>query len=135
MNVGKIYLVREKGGPRWRMNPEEEEPRGDEFEEFHDGLSSFMDGYYFALGLDTVPAYARGDFFWERTEAIYFTDRTHLSEKFVRAVQKWLSVPRRCNWRVLIVGEKRDDNYIVVYEDAVVLAPGFEAIPDAIYED
>ena len=135
MNVGKIYLIREEGGKRWRMDPEEEEPRGDEFEEFSDGLSSFMDGYFFALGLGTVPAYARGDFFWERTEAIYFTDRTHLSEKFVHAVQRWLSVPRRSNWRVLIVGEKRDDNYIVVYEDAVVLAPGVESIPDAIYED
>jgi hypothetical protein len=129
MNVGKIYFTR--GGSTWRLDAEEEAPSGDEFERFSEALS----GFYFALGAHEAPANARGDFSGERTEAVYFKDRTRLTEDFVRAVQKWLSVPRRSNWRVLVVGQKRDNNYIVIYDDCVVLAPEADSISDAIYED
>ena len=132
MNRGKVYLQRTN--EHWRMTEEEVVPTGDEFEEFIDQLDSFLSGYFYALGYEDEPAYARGDFFWERTEAVYFTERSQLTQEFVRAVQRWLSAPRRNNWRVLIVGKETEDNFIVIYHDAIVLNPTIRSLEDAITE-
>ena len=132
-NVGKVYL--ERSAQKWRMIDAEDYPTGNEFEGFCEELESFLDGYFLALGLEDAPAYAQGDFFGEQTEAVHFEDRAHLSERFVQAIQHWLSAPKRSNWRVLIPGNRRSENYIVVYNDAVVLAPEIKSLSEAISED
>lgn len=116
------------------MTEVEDYPVGNEFEGFIEELDSFLEGYFLAFGLKDVPAYAQGDFFGERTEAVHFTDRSHLSERFVQAMQQWLSAPKRSNWRVLIPGERLEDNYIVVYAGVVMLAPDVESLSEAISE-
>ena len=116
------------------MTAEEALPSGAEFEDFCRELDSFISGYFYALGSEEEPAYARGDFFGERTEAIYFKDRAQLTERFVRAVQRWLAAPRRSNWRVLIPGEKLEENYIVIYDELIVLAPAIGTLSNAIAE-
>jgi hypothetical protein len=134
-NRGKIYLLR--GKDRWRMADDEPEGEvtGAQFEGFFRELDSFVGGFFFALGRADLPAYAQGDFFGERTEAIHFTDRGSLTPAFIRAVQRWLSAERRQPWRVLIVGAKWDDNYIVIYHDAVVTAPSIRSLDAAIAEN
>src|SRR5688572_32745775 len=102
-NFGKIYLRKKYG---WRMKEGESAPTGDEFERFTEELDSFLEGYFSALGLRNMPAYAQGDFFYERTEAIHFGDRKYLTKKLITALQKWLSAPRRRNWRIVIPKER-----------------------------
>lgn len=113
-NRGKIYLIR--SDVPWRMADDEPagEVTGAEFEAFFRELDSFISGYFYALGFRNEPAYAQGDYLGERTDAIHFTDRVHLTQTFVLATQHWLSAERRHPWRVLIVGKNWDDNYIVI---------------------
>ena len=116
------------------MDDGETPPTGDEFDVFCCELESFMSGYFYALGSETEPAYTGGDFFGERTEAIHFRNRSQLTEQLVRAIQKWLTAPRRNNWRVLVPGKHLQNNYIVIYHDLVVLAPTIDTIANAIVE-
>lgn len=131
-NIGKVYLQQSKD--RWQMSEHESPATGAEFETFTRELDSFLSGYYLALGLDEPPAYVRGDFFWERTDGVYFSDRTKLSSAFIRAVQKWLFAERRSNWRVIIPGKKHDDNLIVIYSDSIALSPKVRSLVTAITE-
>jgi len=132
MNRGKIYLQSSKSP--WKLSDQDATPKSGEFEQFTNELDSFLSGYFFALKHRKAPAYARGDFFGERTEAVYFYDRQALTADFVTAVQKWLSVERRQDWRVLVPGEKLEDNYIVIYFDAIVLSPKRTSLAAAITE-
>jgi hypothetical protein len=134
-NRGKIYVQR--GEARWRMLDDEPEGEvtGGEFEGFFRELDSFLEGYFYALGLSEMPAYAQGNFFGERTEAIHFYERSSLTPAFVRALQRWLSAERRQPWRLLIVGTRLEENYIVVYHDTVVTAPKVRSLEAAIAEN
>jgi hypothetical protein len=80
-----------------------------------------------------MPAYVQGDFFYERTEAIHFGKREHLTKRLIGALQKWLSAPRRCNWRIVIPnGRESEPRFIVVYYDKVVLSPEVRRLDAAI---
>ena len=127
-NRGNIYLERGRGP--WRMKATEDTPSGNEFEAFTMELTSFLEGYFSALGLRSVPAYAQGDFFYERTEAIHFRRRSHLTAGLIRSLQRWLSAPRRRNWRIVIPGE--GDRFIVVYHDTVAISPDARSLEYAI---
>ena len=77
-------------------------PTGNEFETFSDQLDAFLSGYFAALGIEPMPAYCQGDFFEERTEAIHFKGSDALTPALVSALERWLNVPRRRNWRILV---------------------------------
>ncbi len=127
-NQGKVYLDRTKGP--WRMKKGELAPTGNEFESFCIELANFLEGYFLALGLKRIPAYVQGDFFGERTEAIHFRKRSHLTKAFIRSIQKWLSAARRINWRIVIPG--KDERFIVIYHDAVATSPEVRSLDAAI---
>jgi len=127
-NRGKIYLERGRGP--WRMRETEDAPSGSEFEMFTMELSSFLEGYFSALGLRSFPAYAQGDFFHERTEAVQFRRRSYLTAELVHSLQRWLSTPRRRIWRVVIPGPS--DRCIVVYHDTVAISPDVPSLAYAI---
>jgi hypothetical protein len=129
-NCGKIYLKRGQGS--WQMKPGLPKPSGAEFEEFCRELESFVEGYFLGLGLKTTPCYVQGDFFNERTEAVHFK-RPFLTQTFIRALQRWLSAPRRSNWRILIPG--RDDRFIVVYHDVVAISPDARSLASALRDN
>jgi len=112
------------------MKATEDAPNGNEFEMFTMELTSFLEGYYSALGLRSFPAYAQGDFFCERTEAIHFRRRSYLTAGLIRSLQRWLSIPRRRNWRLVIPGE--GDRFIVVYHDTVAISPDTRSLAYAI---
>jgi len=112
------------------MKGDEAAPTGNEFESFCEQLDSFLEGYFWALGLKEVPAYAQGDFFYERTQVIHFKKPSHLTAKLIRALQKWLSAPRRNKWRVVI--PRPNDRSIVVYHDMIALSPHVRSLKQAI---
>jgi hypothetical protein len=130
-NRGKIYLQHGRGP--WRMKASEDAPSGNEFEAFTMELTSFLEGYFSALGRRSVPAYVQGDFFYERTEAIHFRRRSYLTAGLIRSLQRWLSAPRRRNWRILIPGES--DRFIVVYHDTVAISPDVRSLAYAIADN
>ena len=113
MNRG-ISLVQEADEP-WKMSNDEPPPCGDEFELFVESLDAFLDGYFYSKSVHDIPLYTRGDFFGERTEGIYFTDSSELTDHLLHSLQKWLGVPRRQNWRIVIPGEGANGNPIVIY--------------------
>ena len=86
-------------------------PTENEFETFSDQLDAFLSGYFAALGIQPLPAYCQGDFFEERTEAIHFKDSASLTPALTAALERWLDVPRRRNWRIVVPS----NDYLVIY--------------------
>jgi len=112
-NVGCVVfsLTSEK----WVMHPDERLPTGGEYEAFVESLEAFIDGYF--AGIDCVaPIYCRGDFMGERTEAVFVECPFEGLSRFLLALSRWLAVPKRENWRVVLPA----DGQIAVYAGAVV---------------
>jgi len=121
MNIGKIELLRID--EPWKMNAGEPEVCGEEFEEFTDMLGAFVDGYFYSKGIYSPPFYCCGDFHYERTEALYCRDSKSITKDFIACIMRWLDVPRRKDWRVVVPGEGKEKTDIVIYHSKII---GFE---------
>lgn len=93
------------------MTKSDPRPTASEFETFSDQLDAFLAGYFAALGIQPAPAYCQGDFFEERTEAIHFKDSDAFTPALISALERWLDVPRRRNWRIVVPR----NNDLVIY--------------------
>ena len=117
-NFGKVPL--RLGVGRWKMSKEEPEPTGIEFEEFSERLDAFLDGFFYARKIFDSPAYVRGDFLYERTEAIYFEKESDLASELASALAKWISTGRDENWRILIFPKDGSKDVLVIYSGQII---------------
>jgi hypothetical protein len=117
-NLGRIWI--HNSNTPWRMDKDESRVTGNEFLSETRQCDAFLEGFCRGRAIDAAFAYVHGDFFNERTHVVLVCSSVFPSESFSKAVQEWINVPRRKNWRVLVNSERMSKKQWLVYDTMIL---------------
>lgn len=83
-------------------------------------FDAFLEGFCRGAGASPDCAYVLGDFYEERTHILIVSAIGFPLKPFCLAVQSWLNVQRRRNWRVLINDESFTKRMWLVYDTLIL---------------
>lgn len=119
MNTGKVWI--DKAG-NWKMAKDTPHVDSLEFEEslhYLEGITlCFEHINQLANEMQVV-----GDFLNERTHLVLLQNQSIIADDYVKVIQRWLSLPRWRNWRVILKFGRKNEDTLVVYSNAVVARP------------